>query len=621
MKRKIFTLSLLTILLASCSNTTTNPSNTSSSNPESTSTSSEVENISITKTLNSKVYIAPGEDGTAKDGIDLPTEYFSSTGDVPYVSLNDFVTFMNHLSDGEGDLLKLTDGTINNEMTNSTIVFDVSRNTIHSEDLDQAVNFTDTPLPMDVFCSETSKIVSYDAEHSSYTKGNAMTFNLADFKSELISYNNSIYVPYSFIANIYLSDLGMILGFNGDDYYHVNLEAMLDMEKSQAENRYVLNGFGNSYYNGSYSKITSRSKSFSEYFYYSFLFQMTYFNGKFPTLNTTSLDDTLSKTKFKLNETETLKEAMLSEDSEKADSALACAVDYVFHDGGHTSFSLLGSSCPFDIEANNNLTGCILDADSRYTAGYTERLQLTQDRTNKQENKAYSIEGNTAVIRFDSFSDSPYLSKEYTASEYPTKEEVMAEIGSQSSTSTFATLYYGLNRLYDSYRDTVKNVVIDLSINGGGEAVALGYALSFMTDDPVTVSIKNPITGAKFTQSVNIDNDLDPTTQNDSFAGKFNFYILTSKCSFSCGNAMPCIAKDNGYATIIGETSGGGDCVVSHAVSVEGSTWQMSGTSMIVDKNGNSVDTGAAVDHEYPIADFYDMKKLNTFINSLSSNN
>ena len=36
----------------------------------------------------------------------------------------------------------------------------------------------------------------------------------------------------------------------------------------------------------------------------------------------------------------------------------------------------------------------------------------------------------------------------------------------------------------------------------------------------------------------------------------------SSDCSFSCGNAFPCLAQKLGYAKIIGEKSGGGECAV-----------------------------------------------------------
>lgn len=45
-------------------------------------------------------------------------------------------------------------------------------------------------------------------------------------------------------------------------------------------------------------------------------------------------------------------------------------------------------------------------------------------------------------------------------------------------------------------------------------------------------------------------------------ADDVTFYIITSKFSFSCGNAFPFYARANGLAKIIGQSSGGGECCV-----------------------------------------------------------
>ena len=59
---------------------------------------------------------------------------------------------------------------------------------------------------------------------------------------------------------------------------------------------------------------------------------------------------------------------------------------------------------------------------------------------------------------------------------------------------------------------------------------------------------------------VNLDGKID---ENDvTYGNKYKFYILTSSYSFSCGNAFPAYARDNGLATIVGTKSGGGECVV-----------------------------------------------------------
>ena len=199
---------------------------------------------------------------------------------------------------------------------------------------------------------------------------------------------------------------------------------------------------------------------------------------------------------------------------------------------------------------------------------------------------------------------------------YPSLDTLKEDYESESP-STFALLYFTFQDIEAD--PSIQNVVFDVTMNGGGDTNALGYALSFLTDDPVKISFKSVFTGAAYTEAVNYDNDLNKETEKDSYQGQYSFYILTSGFSFSCANAFACIAKDNGLATILGERSGGGDCEAKRMTSVEGSSYQTSGTAMITHGNGTSVDEGQEVDHAYPMNDFYDIEKLDSFTKALAS--
>ena len=50
--------------------------------------------------------------------------------------------------------------------------------------------------------------------------------------------------------------------------------------------------------------------------------------------------------------------------------------------------------------------------------------------------------------------------------------------------------------------------------------------------------------------------------EKDCYGNDFEFFVVTSSYSFSCGNAFPFYADQNGYAKIIGSRSGGGECCV-----------------------------------------------------------
>ena len=106
---------------------------------------------------------------------------------------------------------------------------------------------------------------------------------------------------------------------------------------------------------------------------------------------------------------------------------------------------------------------------------------------------------------------------------------------------------------------------------------------------------------------------------------RFRYGVLISAYSFSGGNAFPFFMRENG-AMILGQRSGGGACGIriSTAGGVEIS-FSDAGTR-IVDKNGESVDTGCPVDAELYRAPeneessgyelFYDLAALSDAMNA-----
>ena len=606
MKKTLLVLSLLGLGLASCSPaapaassepvSNEPPSSFSISEDESTSSeefdsseedgSEEIEKINEQRTALCL--------GSVDKGMGFPTLFFNIAPDVPYFELDQFTTFFSIASGTR--CLEAEGNTIHNTASSVDIVFDVEKNTISTSDLDQAINFSGTSIPGDPLTAKNDVIATIDESKSSYTKGKEITIKLSDYKAKLVEYNNMTFVPFSFLNAIFCQNAGAPIAFNGDDYYLMDEQAMVEKEDGE----YVLTSYGENFYEGSLSEVTERSESYASYFYYSFLFQMQYFNGKAPE----SLDAKLEELG--------LKEKMFSKDSKVADEALATAVAEIFHDGGHTAFIMRGMSCPFDVSENKRLASLLDGCDSRYTSTNEEYEKM---KTLRGEKKTYEKEGSTAVIRFDSFDATPsFIERGQTS--YPSIDTLRSDYESENP-STFALLYFTFKDIEED--SSIENVVFDVTMNGGGDTNALGYALSFMSDDPIKINFKNTFTGALYSEAVSYDNDLDKETDKDSYQGKYNFYILTSSFSFSCANAFPCIAKDNGLAQIIGEKSGGGDCAAKLMTSIEGSSYQTSGTASITHEDGTSVDDGQSVDYVYSMNDFYDVAKLNSFIEGLAS--
>lgn len=219
------------------------------------------------------------------------------------------------------------------------------------------------------------------------------------------------------------------------------------------------------------------------------------------------------------------------------------------------------------------------------------------------------VVGNTAFIDFDEFN----LNFDKTTG---------AEPSFIDDGDVFSIMYYAIKCIRDLNLSSqvIKNIVLDLSLNTGGYVNAAYECLSFMTNDPIIHNYEYAGTKQYGSTKVLVDNDLDGDFTDNDAAVEFNWFIQTSVVSFSCGNLVPFIAKDYGFATIIGQTSGGGMCVVGGGVLPDGSFFQKSDVLMRnvsrAEMNGQtyrSCEEGVLPDIQ--LENLYDYKKTVELIN------
>ena len=131
---------------------------------------------------------------------------------------------------------------------------------------------------------------------------------------------------------------------------------------------------------------------------------------------------------------------------------------------------------------------------------------------------------------------------------------------------TFLMLVDKFNQIKE--KGTVKDVIVDLSTNTGGVLGIMIKILALISKhNRVTSYFKYDNLNAIFGYSTQVDTNQDGSyDEEDVFGDDFKIYLLTSELSFSCGNALPYLADKNNIATIIGRTSGGGECVVGSNV-------------------------------------------------------
>ena len=127
-------------------------------------------------------------------------------------------------------------------------------------------------------------------------------------------------------------------------------------------------------------------------------------------------------------------------------------------------------------------------------------------------------------------------------------------------------------RAFQSLKEDVKSVVIDMSTNGGGILVALMKILALISkDNKARLCLYQQTTNAQQLFNFSVDTNGDGKyDQDDVYGDDYNIYLLTSPYSFSCGNAYPFLAQRQGFAKIIGARSGGGECTVDTALLASG---------------------------------------------------
>ena len=320
-------------------------------------------------------------------------------------------------------------------------------------------------------------------------------------------------------------------------------------------------------------------------------------------------------------ETVGLKEKLLDPDGQTFYEALVeLAMSYFadFHSSVGTASPYAGAGYSHDFSEFPVSMRTMIETMRRF---YNARSDagLAQLREESYHNQTYQVfepymeVGDTAYVTFDSF-----------YSEFPDfySEEFQENIEDYIDYDTIALISYA-NSQINREDSPIRKVVLDLSCNGGGIADTALFVTSWMLGD-CKFSCTNPTTGANYTVVYKADVDLDGkiTDADHLDSDKLELYCLTSCSSFSCGNLVPAQLKESGRVTMLGQTTGGGACVVQSSVLADGTIFNYSGNKHICTvKNGSYYSVDQGVEPDYVIrktAHFYDREWLTQFIEDLA---
>lgn len=257
----------------------------------------------------------------------------------------------------------------------------------------------------------------------------------------------------------------------------------------------------------------------------------------------------------------------------------------------------------------------------RYKAYYKEIADLGLLRGESGYTEPYTVVGDTACLRFQLFvhnnlSCFPINHKEYRTSSHEEAVAAYSNAVGQNPYKAFAIAFNDLSKM-----DNIKNVVIDLVGNLGGEIRCAPYLAAFLTLDP-SIVVGNAMDDSivDFHYKVDLNGDGVFGGAGDSFEGKYNFYMLNG-ANFSAGNEFATMAKNTGFAKIIGRKSAGGACAISNRTDTTGMTYRMSSIYKLMIKDGDKYianDEGVDVDLNIPFDNMFDLKRLDEWFKTLN---
>ncbi|QVK09065.1 S41 family peptidase [Mycoplasma mycoides] len=152
----------------------------------------------------------------------------------------------------------------------------------------------------------------------------------------------------------------------------------------------------------------------------------------------------------------------------------------------------------------------------------------------------------------------------------------------------------------------IKNIIFNVTQNGGGFIGAAYELMGFLTDKPFNVYNYNPLSKEQKVETIK--------SKYNKF--NFNYYILTSPYSFSAGNIFPQIARDNKVAKLIGYKTFGGASSIGYFILPTGDIIQLSTNNVFTNSKFKSLEFGVNPDVKLDgdvltnAKDLYDKNKL-----------
>lgn len=571
--------------------------------------------------------------GTLDSALTMTVWDVAGQEDVPYVPLDEYLTvlhsdaFMPSLTfSWEGNVYVISRNGV-------SIRADLDEQTIRCEDWRSFQGPSAAgALPAGIVEKEEFIAIRPSEKHeSTQTRPAGYEIHMADYGFEMIRHEDDVLMPFALAQSAFGSPFQRgVLAYNGDNFF--NLGGYADIIYGNEGMSSAPNPYANLWFSGSFSRKAEMSEAYAKYNYAGICLMLDLTFGHKAEKGITSFDAFFEENGLK----ETLLSADPLDDAETLNRMYSMLFDSG-HDGAllapsvfssegmierqeaiHQLIQLIGYDTVAELMSDaepllallmklenrlfpdNKATDGVMDSESetmgpRSQALMKEALRMMVLKPFLHGDNKVEIVGDTAVIYFESFMEDLTRSNSFYT-KLPTREDL--------EKSTFALVYYAFEKIKSN--GEVKNVVFDVSNNGGGAAAALVAVLGFLSEDgEVNITYRDLLNQSDVSEYYHVDTNLDGVFDDqDGYGGQYNFYIITSGSSYSCANALPYFAQKDHLAKVMGQKPGGGDCVVGYYVDAAGRVGAISGFLKLgTITDGAFVSNEDAVDPDLPMTD------------------
>ena len=503
------------------------------------------------------------------------------TADLPNMAYISTADFCKYVILGDTTETKNADGTYTVTNSIGSMVVDPAGDTLHFDVFEDFIA-----------AEPDAEGSSLDAPYCKYQESviegevSSLDLDLTPYGIDILEYEGRTYFPASTLSLLFAMTYNAAV-YADDSIYFIHTSDLVE---------------GESYFDRSaLYETTERSRDVVDLTYRELCLAVDKIYGRpamaeiAPVLEKTGFDDMLESYS---DETARAKTLLLSDS--KTDFLFGLAyLAAIFEDGGHTAFDfpLLEMMSSYSDSAVAEAINTKMEAASEDDPDGDVLVRAIYNALNS------SVEvSKMAEARAAGFADCE------TVKTWDDDAEAVLRRAGDTAIFSFDSFLnpavYDFKEALDYARENgIRNFVIDLSCNSGGSSAVVDYMMAMMTNrgrdnnlayERSLQTISGNIVQNVYAMDLNLDGVVDDRDKEVYY--DFNYIILTSHISFSCGNLLPCSARDAGIP-VIGETSGGGACAIAIPFTPETFVYSLSSYSKGINRANQDVDAGAPVDY------------------------